>query len=253
MECVPLTSNFPKSRIQWRFLKISKLWSEKKFNLSICTDPDPIFICDNDCFEDMLLNQMFYGRAFPVLKKSFIRYCLDKSNALTLKFEMTLRDAGKVKENSNKIELNDELLLQENKKMLFSMQFTDFEFDVNGEKILAHKAVLAARSDVFGDILRSGDKEKEKEIAKITDVPIAVFKKFLVYVYSEKVPDNSVPYVADFLFLANKYDVPDLTEKCEEILQEQMNDSTSILAFKLAHQYKLEEDLLYDAFRFIQK
>lgn len=137
--------------------------------------------------------------------------------------------------------------------MLFSKQFFDFEFNINGEKLQAHRAILAARSKVFEDIFDSGDKEKEKEIATITDVPFEIFKQFILYVYAEKMPENAMQYVADFLYLSDKFSIADLRQKCEEILVEHINDSTSILAFKLAHRYKLDEDLMFDSFKFIQK
>lgn len=166
---------------------------------------------------------------------------------------MTLRDAGKSKTNKTKIELNDNIALNECKKMLFSKQFFDFEFDINGEKLQAHKAILAARSEVFEEVFDSGDKEREKEIAKITEVPFDIFKQFILYVYAEKMPENAMHYVTDFLYLSTKFGVSDLRQKCEEILEEHINDSTSILAFKLAHRYKLDEDLMFDSYKFIQK
>jgi hypothetical protein len=166
---------------------------------------------------------------------------------------MTLRDDGKAKRNSDKIGLNDDVPLNECKKMLYSKQYFDFEFDVNGQKLGAHKSILSARSEVLEEIFGSGDKEKEKQIATITDVPMDIFKNFLLYVYAEKIPENAMRYVADFLYLADKFGVPDLKQKCEEILEEHINDSTSILAFRLAHRYKLDEDLMFDSFKFIQK
>lgn len=165
---------------------------------------------------------------------------------------MTLRDDGKPKANK-KFELNDEIQLNECKKMLYSKQYFDFEFIIGEEKLAAHKAILSSRSEVFEEIFSSGNKEKEKEVATITDIPMDVLKAFLIYIYSEKMPENPMQHIADFLYLGDKFGIPDLMQKCEEILEEHINDSTSILAFKLAHRYKLDEDLMVDSFKFIQK
>lgn len=83
----PITKKDRTAKLQWRFMKISKLWSEKKFNLCVVSEPDYKFNCSNGRFEDMLLNQMFSGSSFP-LKWGNYRSCLDKTKALNLKFEV---------------------------------------------------------------------------------------------------------------------------------------------------------------------
>lgn len=87
VEMTPMSKKYNSAKLQWRFMTISKLWSDKKFCLGVVSEPDHKFNCNNGRYEDMLLNQMFSGSSFP-LKMGNYRSCLDKTRALNLKFEV---------------------------------------------------------------------------------------------------------------------------------------------------------------------
>lgn len=161
---------------------------------------------------------------------------------------MVLRDSNKSEEKD--LTLEEKIYQNELKCMFFTEDFSDFEFLIDGQKIKAHKAVIAARTELFASkAFDSNEKNMENEVATVADV----FRKFLIYLYSEHLPENAIDFVADFLYLAEKYFVDGLKEKCEEILEENMNDSTSILAYKMAYRYNLSEDLIRNSFKFIKK
>jgi hypothetical protein len=70
-------------------MTIGKVFSEKKFQLSIVSDADPKFNVTNGRYEDMLLNQMFSGCHSPLRMGNYRNY-LDKTGALNLNFEVSL-------------------------------------------------------------------------------------------------------------------------------------------------------------------
>lgn len=165
---------------------------------------------------------------------------------------MTVRD-GYSPEELSSIVFDEELYPNQIKKLLYTKILTDFQFDVDGEKVNVHKAILAARCDAFHEVFSSGDEDKLKEMATITDVPLKVFKKFITYLYSGKLPYDSFDHAAHLLALAEKFGVADLIEKYGEVLKNHLTDSTAVAVFELANRYNMNHGLVVRAFKFIQK
>ena len=61
---------------------------------------------------------------------------------------------------------------------------TDIVFVVDGERIPAHKLVLASQSEYFRVMLYGEMKEASQEEIVLSDVPLAPFKKLLQYAYT---------------------------------------------------------------------
>ncbi|XP_072951412.1 BTB/POZ and MATH domain-containing protein 4-like isoform X1 [Typha angustifolia] len=117
--------------------------------------------------------------------------------------------------------------------LLENQEGSDVVFNVSGEKVYAHKLVLAARSSVFRteffDELDDGKDDGNDEIV-ISDMEPKVFKAMLHFVYKDTLVDDdllgassSVSSVSDslaakLLAAADKYDLGRLRLLCESYL-----------------------------------
>ena len=164
---------------------------------------------------------------------------------------MTIRDSMPTQTSTDTFGFDEGIHSKGLKSTLADDKFSDFTFIVEGTKVSAHKALLASRSEVLSEIFDANDEEKEKEIANITDASKSSFENFLNFLYTDEleIHDN----IADYLYLANKFNVPGVKEKCEEVLAHQLKDSTSVDTYKYVFRYKLSQELKVNSFKFIQK
>jgi speckle-type POZ protein len=72
--------------------------------------------------------------------------------------------------------------------LLDSMDGADVTFHVGGEKFLAHRIVLAARSSVFKAELLGTMMEKTNSPIEICDMEAVVFKSLLHFIYTDSLP-----------------------------------------------------------------
>ena len=63
-------------------------------------------------------------------------------------------------------------------------KFSDIDFIVNGQRIPAHKAVLAAQSLYFECMLYGNMKESAMSEITLEDVPVSAFRKVLQFAYT---------------------------------------------------------------------
>ena len=63
-------------------------------------------------------------------------------------------------------------------------KFTDIEFIVCGQRVPAHKAVLAAQSQYFECMLFGNMKEASMNEIPLEDVPVSAFRKVLQFGYT---------------------------------------------------------------------
>ncbi|KAL6296805.1 hypothetical protein ACE6H2_004947 [Prunus campanulata] len=101
----------------------------------------------------------------------------------------------------------------------------------------AHKAVLSATSPVFQSMFNHDLKEKESSTIHIKDMSLESCMALLSYLYGTIKQENFWKHRLALLGAANKYDIADLKDACEESLLEDIN-STNVLA-------RLQEAWLY--------
>ena len=108
--------------------------------------------------------------------------------------------------------------------------------------IPAHKLVLAISSPVFYAMFY-GHLAEAKDFVELPDCEYDSLLEFFRYLYSDEanLTGSNVMHV---LYLANKYMVPSLTEKCSEYLRE--NLSTANVFSILPHAQKFEDKDLED-------
>ena len=113
------------------------------------------------------------------------------------------------------------------KSMFADKLFTDLTIKCGGEEFKVHKAVLASQSPVFRRMLESDMKEQRTSVIEISDTDPQVISNLLTYLYTGDVPD--VDTLANkLLVVANKYDLSQLFEICENKLKSDINDSNFI-------------------------
>lgn len=83
-------------------------------------------------------------------------------------------------------------------------------------KIAAHKFILAARSPVFMATLHSGMQESFTHEIDMTDFSANAVKRFISFLYGVEGTDpDLIKYREQLLFMADKYNVPELFRCCE--------------------------------------
>lgn len=94
--------------------------------------------------------------------------------------------------------------------------------DQNRAVIKAHRNMLSAVSPVF-EAMFNGT-WKESTAIHIEDASSAAFKAFIEYFYTEKITITT-ENVTEILYLANKYDIPELVMTCSSFLVEHVTVS----------------------------
>lgn len=98
--------------------------------------------------------------------------------------------------------------------------FADVTFLVEGQRIGAHKAFLAARSKHFRAMFLSGMRESHSgAVISIPSTSACVFRALLEYLYTDRVRDDLPPVAAVELYIAaDLYNIERLQILCEGII-----------------------------------
>ena len=94
---------------------------------------------------------------------------------------------------------------------------SDVHFIVQNLKIAAHKAVLAARSPVFAAMFQNEMQENSSNEVVVTDMEPDALKQMLQFIYTGRCQIGA--WTEDLFFAADKYDIKDLKEICEDELR----------------------------------
>ena len=111
----------------------------------------------------------------------------------------------------------------------------------NGESeskqvIPAHKFILAIGSPVF-EAMFYGELAETKDIIELPDCDYESLLELFRYMYSDEV-NLSGSNVMGVLYLAKKYKVPSLTDKCMEYLKEKLDPSNVFIILPFAQKYE---------------
>eukprot|EP01083_Nonionella_stella_P102428 291379_1 len=106
---------------------------------------------------------------------------------------------------------------------------SDVTFEVGEERteFVAHRLVLAARSPVFKAMFFGGMRESQlSETVGIDDVSPAAFEFILKYIYTGNVKEPSDADLVSIIYAAEKYQMCDIVDKCEQRLKWVLKIST---------------------------
>ena len=107
-------------------------------------------------------------------------------------------------------------------QMLADKAFSDFEIVCQDKSFPCHKAVLAARSEVFKKMLNTDGEEAKKNCLVIKDFENEQVGQLLQFIYTGSLNEED-SIGTDLLLLADKYDLPDLVHICEVALARDVN------------------------------
>lgn len=107
--------------------------------------------------------------------------------------------------------------------------------------LTAHKAVLSASSTVFQSMFLHDLREKESSIIDIEDMPLESCMTLLSYLYGTIKQQEFWKHRLALLAAANKYDIQDLKDACEESLLEDINSGNVLERLQEAWLYQLNK------------
>ena len=136
--------------------------------------------------------------------------------------------------------------------------FSDVKFVVrksDGESeskqvITAHKFVLSIGSPVF-EAMFYGELAETRDSIELPDCEYESLLELFRYMYSDEVDLNG-SHVMGVLYLAKKYMVPSLIEKCTEYLQKNLNPSNVFSILSTAEKYE-EKELVDRCWKVVDK
>ncbi|WVZ87232.1 hypothetical protein U9M48_033905 [Paspalum notatum var. saurae] len=137
-------------------------------------------------------------------------------------------------------------VLQDLAGMLKSGVGADVTFVVGGQRVPAHRCVLAARSAVFKAELLGAMREKGTAHVRIDDMEPSVFEALLHFVYTGTLPDgcdvvagkNNVLMMQHLLVAADRYGLHRLRLMCEEKMCRSVDAETVATTLALADQHQ---------------
>ena len=136
-------------------------------------------------------------------------------------------------------------------KSIFNQEIlSDVKFVVQDSNIPAHKFVLAISSPVFYAMFY-GELADTKDSIEISDCEYESLLELFRFIYSDEAnltPDN----VMQLMYLAKKYMLPSLADKCSAYLQENLDGSNVFTVLPDVQKYE-EKDLLDHCWKVIEK
>ncbi|EOY16309.1 BTB/POZ domain - like 10 [Theobroma cacao] len=105
----------------------------------------------------------------------------------------------------------------------------------------AHKAILSASSPVFESMFHHNLKEKESSTILIEDMSLESCMAFLSYLYGTIKQEVFWKHRLALLGAANKYDIVDLKDACEESLLEDINSQNVLERLQESWLYQLNK------------
>lgn len=142
-------------------------------------------------------------------------------------------------------------LMADLKRLFDIMPFADVKFQIGGEEITCHKAVLHAASEKFAPILR--DSSAPVALAKPSN---PAFKSMLRYLYYGCVDVQPLP-ACELMAFTKTYELNELQKVCEGKIRSSINTDTALAILEvaylpeIAHKQDLVEELKSKAFPFI--
>jgi len=135
------------------------------------------------------------------------------------------------------------------RKMFDADEFTDVVLTAEGREFRAHRAVLAAQSDVFRTMFSDDMKESHTNRVEVNDMSASTLDDLLSFIYT-KVATNMDQNASALLDVAENYHIPCLKSYCQLYMSGSLNTANVISRLIKAHLYDASR-LKDAAFNFI--
>jgi len=126
------------------------------------------------------------------------------------------------------------------KQFVNNKEYSDVTFDIEGQFIYGHKAILASRSDHFRALFTSGFKESTEDVIPITDTKASVFLAMLEYIYTDclTIEDDDA---VELLTSANAYSLERLKALCEDFVEKGLDVENAAWLLEIAERYDAQQ------------
>ena len=125
------------------------------------------------------------------------------------------------------------------KSLLKDPKHSDLVLVCEGEKIAAHKAILACRSPVLDRMLQTCMKEGQTGEIIIEDMAPGTLRMLLEFVYTGTV-DDITEGLEEVLYAADKYEMISLVDVCVENMKESASPENILTFWKSAERHSLQ-------------
>ncbi|XP_027148513.1 BTB/POZ domain-containing protein At1g21780 [Coffea eugenioides] len=126
-------------------------------------------------------------------------------------------------------------------RMLFEGIHADVIINTADGTVRSHKAILSASSPVFHSMFLHNLREKESSTIDIEDMSTESCTALLSYLYGTIKQEDFWKHRLALLGTANKYDIADLKDACEESLLEDINTGNVLERLQEAWLYQLNK------------
>lgn len=126
-------------------------------------------------------------------------------------------------------------------RMLYESIHSDVTINTADGSLQAHKAILSASSPVFHSMFLHNLREKESSTIDIEDMSSDSCMALLGYLYGTIKQEDFWKHRLALLGAANKYDISDLKDYCEESLLEDINTGNVLERLQEAWIYQLHK------------
>lgn len=126
-------------------------------------------------------------------------------------------------------------------RMLNEHIHTDVTIHTAGGTLKAHKAILSASSPVFQSMFLHDLREKESSTIYIEDMSKESCMTLLSYLYGTIEQEDFWKHRLALMGAANKYDIADLKDACEDSLLEDINSGNVLERLQEAWLYQLNK------------
>lgn len=128
-------------------------------------------------------------------------------------------------------------------------KFGDVTIQIDGQRFLAYKGILSARSAVFAAMFEHPMQESEENSVTISDIEPEVFEELLRYIYTDEL--TCLETMAPRLYqVADKYAIATLKCVCRNYILKQISYETVADTLVLADMHG-DQEMKKHAFRFI--
>jgi len=126
-------------------------------------------------------------------------------------------------------------------RMLEDEESADTTFEVEGERITAHRAILIFRSDFFRGMLKSGCREAQPgTVISVGETTPAAFRRLLAFLYSDTL-DLDDEVVVDVMRKAREYGLARAYNMCMRYCLRNARSSSSVAWLLQSDEYALDE------------
>ncbi|CAG5077630.1 Similar to spop: Speckle-type POZ protein (Xenopus tropicalis) [Cotesia congregata] len=164
------------------------------------------------------------------------------NDSLTIGIELTIYGDPMMYSNSITLKEPTSHVIEDYRRLFETKEGCDVILKVGDEAFETHRTILMARNEIFFKLFTLATKEETntREVITLTDIKPKIFKSFLEFIYTDQVTDIDL-VVDDLLEIADKYLLDSLKDLCTESLLKGLKADNAIRVLSLAEKYNVPQ------------